>query len=627
MTSQIKTMLNQQRDLMIQQRNMYLAVAEELNSKYLDVLKANRNGDGLLKAVTYDVAGQLSTTYLGLNDLNISADQIVRRTLNFSYDNEFDPLKDEFATKDPLNAMSENDFNEISQGEAYYMNHSNKEFGSSAERDQYGQKRARKLSDGTDTLTGEQDSRLEADHVLARASIRTPNWLGQEGREAIRENNESQDNFQMINWKVNRVKSDNQVWKNPVTGEIIGNSYRESMPEGYVNITDIASPRELNQAFVSGQERAYQKAQQTINNPNVDRDSKEYRAAELTKTELERSVIDPKTGKVLENVSNNNLANVKRQINKNDRILVQGFVKPSALHQNFKTAGSQTLKGRAVYDKDGNDTGKRKGGLKDLLTGQLVYYALPPLVFEVKEFFSKQKKGYDGIIKRLGRSVSRITKYVFGKLKDIFKNVVSALSRNFVRNFLNLLIEVLKGALKGLFKILRDFTMSIVSSIKVLANKDMQPIEKASAITNLMTTTLISVGVQALFELIPKGIPEWITMPVQIIVTAILSALAMRFLEEHDIFNIQRGIKLAKLRQVFDEQATQFEQNSENISAAGAEITQRIVDDLAAVKNQTMTLTGVNYYSDDVWPTLQAINDTFDMGIDFDEEWAFFANA
>ena len=94
MTSQIRVMLNQQRELMIEQRNMYLAVAEELNSKYRDVMQANKNGDSFLKAVTYDVAGQLSTSYLGLNDLNITTDQIVRRTLEFSYENDFDPLKD-----------------------------------------------------------------------------------------------------------------------------------------------------------------------------------------------------------------------------------------------------------------------------------------------------------------------------------------------------------------------------------------------------------------------------------------------------------------------------------------------------------------------------------------------------
>lgn len=139
MTSQIRVMLNQQRELMMEQRNMYLAVAEELNSKYLDVMQANKNGDSFLKAVTYDVAGQLSTSYLGLNDLNITTDQIVRRTLEFSYENDFDPLKDEIARKDPLNAVSDNYFNEISQGEAYFMEHSNKEFGASVDRSTKGQ--------------------------------------------------------------------------------------------------------------------------------------------------------------------------------------------------------------------------------------------------------------------------------------------------------------------------------------------------------------------------------------------------------------------------------------------------------------------------------------------------------
>lgn len=635
MTSQIRVMLNQQRELMIEQRNMYLAVAEELNSKYLDVMQANKNGDSFLKAVTYDVAGQLSTSYLGLNDLNITTDQIVRRTLEFSYENDFDPLKDEIARKDPLNAVSDNYFNEISQGEAYFMEHSNKEFGASVDRSTKGQQNARKkLGTDMDMLSGKKDDTVQADHVLARASIQTPDWLGNGAREAIRQNNEDLSNFQMINGAANRIKSDNQVWQNAKTGEIIGKGEQgaSTIPGGYVDITAIASPEQLNKAFVSSQERTYKAAQEVMKDPNVT--TEDFVKAATVVRELETGTIDPKTGKVVEKVSNNNLSNLKRQVNKNDRVIAKDFLfNKDTRRQNYKTAGSQAVFGRNVYDKNGNvvtkknGKPKKKGGVTDLLTGQLVYYALPPLVYEVKQFFKEKKSGYAGIIKRLGRSAGRLTKYVFSKLKDIFKNVLSALSRNFVRAFMDLLIDALKGALKKVFNVLKDLLMSIVSSIKVLTNKEMSKAEKGAAITNLLTTTLIAVGVQALFDAIPEGtIPEWISMPVQIIVTAILSALALRILEENDLFNIQRGIKLAKLRQVFDDQEAEFNAKSDEIARKDSELTQAIVDELSVLKNQTKLLSGINYYSDDAWPVLEKINDTFNIGVDFDEEWRYFAS-
>ena len=192
---------------------------------------------------------------------------------------------------------------------------------------------------------------------------------------------------------------------------------------------------------------------------------------------------------------------------------------------------------------------------------------------------------------------------------------------------MDLLIDALKGALKKVFNVLKDLLMSIVSSIKVLTNKEMSKAEKGAAITNLLTTTLIAVGVQALFDAIPEGtIPEWISMPVQIIVTAILSALALRILEENDLFNIQRGIKLAKLRQVFDDQEAEFNAKSDEIARKDSELTQAIVDELSVLKNQTKLLSGINYYSDDAWPVLEKINDTFNMGVDFDEEWRYFAS-
>lgn len=79
-----------------------------------------------------------------------------------------------------------------------------------------------------------------------------------------------------------------------------------------MDITAIASPEQLNKAFVSSQERTYKAAQEVMKDPNVT--TEDFVKAATVVRELETGTIDPKTGKVVEKVSNNNLSNLRDRL-------------------------------------------------------------------------------------------------------------------------------------------------------------------------------------------------------------------------------------------------------------------------------------------------------------------------
>jgi len=306
----------------------------------------------------------------------------------------------------------------------------------------------------------------------------------------------------------------------------------------------------------------------------------------------------------------------------------------------FLSAGAQVLMGHEVYERDmlgrtktdennkpitkTNRKGEKvhRGGMKDLIIGQIIYYTLPPLLFEVRQGL-KKGKSTDGVLKRLKKSVGRITKFIISKLRNIIMNITSGGLRAFVKQLLSTAIDVLAGTLKNVLTILRDFLMAIMSSIKILTNKKMSGVEKANAVMGLITTTTIGLIVNLLLDELPANL-EILKIPIQIIVTALLSNLAMKWLEQLDLFNIKYGFNIAQLRQLYDDASGNLNiQLNENLRASEHRYDQ-VREELSKLEQQTMALKGINYYYDSAEETLNDINYQYDMQIDFDGEWEQF---
>lgn len=75
------------------QDNVYLNVIRKLNTNCIDVLKDDL-GSEFVKNCGRDLAGEVVRNCFDTSNYNITVDQLSKRILEFSYDDEYDPLSD-----------------------------------------------------------------------------------------------------------------------------------------------------------------------------------------------------------------------------------------------------------------------------------------------------------------------------------------------------------------------------------------------------------------------------------------------------------------------------------------------------------------------------------------------------
>lgn len=612
--SKVIEMLRENQRLILEQRTMYVRIANELNSNFKEVISDKNTGNQLGNAIINDIAGQITATYFSSNNLNITVDQILRRTLNFSYQNDYDPLSNEIARKDPMNATitDEATFNSVINGhQVRNLKNSNQVFEKMTSDGNYEKIPREKdkvdASDITsnraqqnyrnqilkekgnfDELTQKQISgKTEADHVLSRASFRSFDFLSEEGTKKLAKFSKTATNFQLINIGANRLKSDNKIL------------------DGDVDITAVATADQLTNNMVKKLEAG--KDSHWMSEPGF------------------RDQFDSQ-GHVKESVKKEIRNNAKKAINARDKIIADDYLKHGIKNMNRATKGA--LSGEYQYKKNKNgewvQSKRKRGGVSDLFIGQLLYYGIPPVIFEVRNQLTKKKNNVDAILMRLKKSTKRIATYVISKMKNILVGVGYGLLRNIVRNFFNMLISALAGVLKRVFTILKSFTMSVISSVKILTSKNMTAQEKNSAITSLMASTTISVIVTVLIELLPSGL-DWAKIPLQIIITAILGNMAMKILEKADLFNIKYGMSIAKIQKLFEDSMAKYNSNNKKIVDKFNYNVNELEKDVREITSVTRSLKLINFYKEDATDSLNKINEFFNMGIDFDYEWKIFA--
>ena len=190
-----------------------------------------------------------------------------------------------------------------------------------------------------------------------------------------------------------------------------------------------------------------------------------------------------------------------------------------------------------------------------MISGQLIYYLVPPIIYEIKENL-KNKNNEDSTLENLKNSAEKIIEYVSSKIGKILANIFPNGIKKFLKNFFDIIIEIVKGALKKILKIAKQLLITVVDAIKILFDNTKSFLEKMDAILQLVAGIFVNIAIGILGEYIQKQfmIPEMFWFPLEMIIRTILSNFIMLLLKKLDLFGVNRKIKIEKVRMIFEEE-------------------------------------------------------------------------
>lgn len=596
------------------QKTVYINIMNKLNLDCDEILKDDLGGE-FIKNCGRDLAGEIVRNCFDTSSYNVTVDQLAKRILEFSYDDEYDPLADngsfEQIEKNVYN------YNELYSSEldsiSKVMHESQKKLFTEDRKhdslDKLGKQEYRrsKIDDNGDIydeLTGKKGttstyvrngkgvkkSDLQADHVQARESATyNSRYLKDEGKEALKVFWNSADNMQMIHASANASKGDIRVCK--VNGKI---KYVNSSSKDYDESTDItseATPEQLANATCKQWEAG-----------NSDREGQSSKKIQKLK---EEGYLD-ENGKVPKSVKAQLVRNIRHSQNCESIVILKN------------TDYKQVSKDAINYTKN---------GIGKVIAGQIIYYAAPPMVYELRLILKNKDITIDNALEKLSDAGKRIGNYVISNLKNIFKNVTVSSLKKFIKSFMDILINVVKATIKKLLKIAKNLVLCTVDAVRVIADKNTSRSEKADAIFNLVGETITSCVIEILFSIIEESIPipNPILGPLQILTTVICTNFTMIILKKADLFNVRYGFKMSKIRALFDEARKDYEKEYDiSKNYADEEINKIIQNAKVACKDIYENLNNLNLMENSVEPELETIQKTFSMKTDLKKEWCNF---
>ena len=615
MEKSIENLIAARNALSTQQRELFLATVENINIGNKELLQ-NDLGHTLAINIARDLAGEVARRYLG--DFYITVDQLVDRFLNFRYDNDQDFLmnndsvrKSIYNVTDGANSKTMKNIINNCQG---FQSQLFKEERDNDTRDNKGKKNYRnsrvenireengKLV-GTlrDELTGKEvetttkpqnkkdwySRNLQADHKLPREAITYNERYIKSNEEILGKYKDfynSASNMQMILASANGSKQDVRVCS--VNGEIKYMSARSKDYDPSTDITTRATPEQLVEAAVHQWENAGKKA---------------------TEAMQEGGYLD-KDGKVKPEVKEALLKQYEELIAARDQQLadLEDF--------NYKNIAEDSVK-------------ETKKAFAKIVAGQLIYYVMPPVIFETQQIIRKKDMTLEKFFDELKKSGKRIIAYVKSKLADILINISGNSLHKFVKVFFDIVIEMAKSTVARMLKIIKDVVLSLVNCCKTIVNPKMTVAQKADAITRVMFTTVNAVVLEILFEYLEDTLhlPDVLTEPLQVIVTVVSTNLIMLLLNELDLFDVKYGLLTANIEKLFNEENEKYIQESSKLLSDGYEAStidlSLIEEDITDIIYSMQLL---DLHSDDSLAPLENINKLFSMGIDFEREWRYF---
>jgi len=581
------------------QDTIYLNLVQQTNSKCKDILKDDL-GQQFVQNCGRDIAGEVVRSYFDTSDYSISVDQMARRMFEFEYKDDFDPLnsndqlrksiyENKYNSKETLsNIIEEIDSNQVKlfnkvdgKYEDQKMIKKNKDDYAESKKDEndiiideYTGQEGEYVTDSS----GRRVRRQEVEHTQSlSAATYNEKYLKEKGVSELKAVLNSNENFEMMHKSANSSKGDVKVYEKDKNGNEIKDSSGNK-----IDITHKATPEQYADAVCKKWENANNK-----------------------ETLKEKGYLN-EDGTVPESVRKKLEQNIKKSQNAESKVILKN----------------------AEYGTIAKDAAKETAAsIGKMIAGQLIYYGAPPLFYEVKKALKEKHNGLDDILNKITRAGKRIGKYLLSKMKDMFKTVAFNSLKKFVKTFMDILINLLKATIKKMVKMAKTVVMSTIDAVKVIANKETSRAEKADAVTNLYAMAVTNIVVEILFELIEKGlkIPEWMLKPLQLLTSVVSTNLVMLILKKADLFNVQLGFKMNKIRSVFEDANKEYDVIIKGASQYTDQAIQQII---AEAKNTSIevysNLTALDPYNYSVKNDLKKVSDMFNMNIQFDDEWLSF---
>lgn len=511
--------------LVIQRRNelnkkldeTYINMIENINDRVEEFENIDKVlQEDFFKACAMDFAGETVRIFFDMSDYNITVDQLYKRILNFNYSNEIDPLSDIMNTnrKNIYNLNNskeslENLKKELGETEKLFIKE-NKVSKNGKERKQYEDKNIiekgksnyrKKLEDEGNYKdeTGTATESLEVDHILPLASAGYyKKYLNNEGVQKIKEYYNSEDNFAMLGKTANQCKGDAKVFDKE------GN-----------DITYKATPEQISEAIVKKLEGGENRKQET-------------------NQKLKDDGILDENGKVLPNVRRKIEEDVKHSQNKESKVILKN----------------------TDYKKVAKDAGKETGKqLIKILAGQVIYYLVPPVIYEIKVGLENENDS-DNVLEKLSASFNRIYEYMSSKKNEILGNIFGNGIKKFLKTFFDIIIQIVKATVKKILKMVRQLVVTVVDAIKILLDSSKTFLEKMDAILQLVAGLVVNIAIEVLFEYIEKQfmIHEMFLMPLQMIVSIMSTNFVMLSLKKLDLLGTNKKFKIEKIKAIFTEE-------------------------------------------------------------------------
>ena len=102
--------------------------------------------------------------------------------------------------------------------------------------------------------------------------------------------------------------------------------------------------------------------------------------------------------------------------------------------------------------------------------------------------------------------------------------------------------------------------------------------------------------------------------------------MIMLILQKADLFDVQYGLLVANIERVFDEEYENYVTQSEEIMKQDKRVFEEQMSEIKAeIAEIRASIENLDFYTASVADDLNRLNDIFDMGIDFNQEWAEYA--
>ena len=620
-------LLDMRNALAVEQYELYISTLTNINMRYRELL-TNDFGTTLVKNCAWDAADILVDNYFNTRDYYISPQQVYDRICSFSYEDELDPLADNAGIRKMLRE-NENTSEVLSDIEKTCREAQKKLFekkdGSYIDSKiiQGGKANYRKAheSDMRDELTGKSqehlDHPLEVDHVQAAATATyNSKYLRKGAEDALKQFYNSPDNFQLLSKSANASKGDVRVYSdgNKVISEktlvkekheLADTLRREYQREG------MSQSDALKEARKQAQTKISEKYQDIT-----------YKA---TAEQLTQAVCDQ---------WENSSASAKENLTSDGILDKDGKVKPEVrvkLEEDLRksmNAESEKILKNTDYKQAVKDAGEyTKMSAKKIIVGQVVYYVLPSMVFETRTLIHRKNMTLDIFLREIKKSGHRVVHYVASKLGEIFKNIAGNSLNKFLKSFFDIIIEMVKETVKRVLKIVKQLVLSLTNCVRIIVDKSATSAQKADSVSKLMSATVSTVVIEVLFECIEKQfkLSHTLMESLQIIVTILVTNIIMLILQKADLFDVQYGLLISNIQAVFVQENEIYLEESNHLKQQSEREADEYMDELhEQIGKIEASLTDFSPFEGDACIELDRLNEIYQMGIDFKQEWLDF---